>query len=579
MSTKPELWAGAECSMVRVGDAWVDQLALTRHDARAGDLDRLAALGVRAVRFPVLWERVAPESLARAYWSWTDRGLWHLRELGIRPIVGLVHHGSGPRYASLPDQGFAPGLAAFARAVAERYPWVVDWTPVNEPATTARFSALYGYWYPHARSPEAFARALLAECVGTRMAMRAIRDVVPGARLVQTEDVGTTFATKAVGYQARFDNHRRFVSLDLLTGRIDARHPLRGYLVDVCGMRPEDLDDFVRDPSPPDLIGINYYATSDRMLDDRLRRYPPSAAGGNGRHSYADIEAVRVRGPGIVGHERVLRMVWRRYRLPLAITEVHLGCAPEEQVRWLVEAWRGAVRAGELGADVRAVTVWSVFGAFDWDSLLVLPRGHYEPGLFDVRRGIVRPTALASVARDLATCGDSEHPVLGSPGWWRRRSRLTYPEIGPVCEGPPVSAKVRPILVTGGNGVLASAIERIAAERALPAIVLARTQLDVADAGAVDEALRTFHPWAVVNAAGYVRVDDAEREIDRCWKDNAAAPATLADACARRGVRLVTFSSDLVFDGRKRAPYVERDGVSPLSVYGVTKAESERRVL
>jgi hypothetical protein len=62
-----------------------------------------------------------------------------------------VHHGSGPRHTDLLDPAFATGLADYAGAVAARYPWVTDWTPVNEPLTTARFAALYGFWYPHAR--------------------------------------------------------------------------------------------------------------------------------------------------------------------------------------------------------------------------------------------------------------------------------------------------------------------------------------------------------------------------------------------------------------------------------------------
>ena len=65
---------------------------------------------------------------------------------------------SGPRSTSLVDPAFAEGLAAFARAVAERYPWVEDFTPVNEPLTTARFSGLYGHWYPHGRDDLTFAR-------------------------------------------------------------------------------------------------------------------------------------------------------------------------------------------------------------------------------------------------------------------------------------------------------------------------------------------------------------------------------------------------------------------------------------
>ena len=104
----------------------------------------------------MLWERVERDG-----WAWTDERLGRLRELGLRPIVGLVHHGSGPPHTSLVDPGFATGLAAFARAAAERYPWVDAWTPVNEPLTTARFSGLYGFWYPHGRDAASISRALL----------------------------------------------------------------------------------------------------------------------------------------------------------------------------------------------------------------------------------------------------------------------------------------------------------------------------------------------------------------------------------------------------------------------------------
>src|SRR5918997_5033171 len=144
-----ELWGGVECTGARVGDGYLDQIRRSGHQGRLEDLDLIANLGLRAIRYPVLWERVAPHGLESADWSWTDERLGRLRELGIRPIVGLVHHGSGPRHTSLVDPSFAEGLAEFARAVAERYPWVDAYTPVNEPLTTARFSGLYGHWYPH----------------------------------------------------------------------------------------------------------------------------------------------------------------------------------------------------------------------------------------------------------------------------------------------------------------------------------------------------------------------------------------------------------------------------------------------
>jgi dTDP-4-dehydrorhamnose reductase len=112
-------------------------------------------------------------------------------------------------------------------------------------------------------------------------------------------------------------------------------------------------------------------------------------------------------------------------------------------------------------------------------------------------------------------------------------------------------------------------------------VALGRAELDVTDASAVDAALTAHRAWAVVNCAGYVRVDDAERERDACWRENVAGPAALARACAARGVRLATFSSDLVFgdvDGAPR-PFVEDDPVAPRNVYGASKAEAEVRVL
>jgi dTDP-4-dehydrorhamnose reductase len=92
--------------------------------------------------------------------------------------------------------------------------------------------------------------------------------------------------------------------------------------------------------------------------------------------------------------------------------------------------------------------------------------------------------------------------------------------------------------------------------------------------------LESVRPWAVINTAGYVRVDEAEVDRERCMRENADGPAVLARACKARGVPFVTFSSDLVFDGQvtDRA-YVESDLVQPLNVYGLSKAEAERRVL
>ncbi|HEV7904717.1 MAG TPA: family 1 glycosylhydrolase [Pyrinomonadaceae bacterium] len=585
-----ELWAGVECTVNRVGEEFYDQLERNGHAARIADLNLFAALGVRSLRYPVLWERTAPEGLEHADWSWPDARLTRLRELNIRPIVGLLHHGSGPRHTSLVASDFPVQLAEYARAVAERYPWVDAYTPVNEPLTTARFSGLYGHWYPHGRDAATFARALVNQCRATALAMRAIREINPHAQLIQTEDLGKTFSTRALRYQADFENVRRWMSLDLLCGRITREHPMWSYLTRVASVGELELEWFNAHPCLPDVIGINHYLTSERFLDERVERYPDRAVGGNGRHRYVDMEAVRVCAEGTAGARVLLREAWERYGIPLAVTEAHLGCTREEQMRWFKEVWDAAQSVRADGVDLRAVTAWSLLGSFDWCSLLTRRNGKYEPGVFDVRcsGGVPRPTALARMLRDLAAEGEHSHPALDSPGWWRRLERLQYP---PVRRQPAATkaltskqgldmrrGNARPLIINGATGTLGRAFARLCERRGLSYRLLTRAEMDIADPLSVEHALAEFEPWAVVNTAGYVRVDDAEREAEKCFRENAEGAATLAAACARRGVALLTFSSDLVFDGAKESPYVESDAVSPLNVYGRSKGEAERLV-
>jgi dTDP-4-dehydrorhamnose reductase len=138
---------------------------------------------------------------------------------------------------------------------------------------------------------------------------------------------------------------------------------------------------------------------------------------------------------------------------------------------------------------------------------------------------------------------------------------------------------MRPILITGGPGTLARAFARLCAERYLSYEITSRAELDIADPDAVAAVLARLEPWLVVNAAGYARIDQAEHEAERCHRDNVVGAETVARACARDRVRLVTLSADLVFDGEKGAPYDEADAPAPLGVYGRSKRDAEARVL
>jgi dTDP-4-dehydrorhamnose reductase len=521
-----QLWGGVEPTINRVGDTYHRQLERNGHLTREGDIERFAGLGLTALRYPVLWEQHAPDGedvRGTIDWRWAEDRLGRLRTLGVRPIVGLTHHGSGPRHTSLVDPGFATGLAAYARQVAERFPWVEEWTPVNEPLTTARFSGLYGVWYPHGRDPQTFARCLVTQCRAVQLAMREIRAVNPAARLVQTDDLGRIHSTPALAYEAALQNERRWLSFDLLFGRVDREHPM-WELMRRWGIGEHELDAFLEAPCPPDLIGINHYLTSDRFLDERVDRYAsamPLVAHGQGPGDaglvFADVEAVRACPECSVGVGPRLREAWTRYGRPLAVTECHLGSTRDEQVRWLVETWRSAQVLRREGVDVRAVTIWSLLGAYDWNTLVTADRGFYEPGPFDVRGPEPRPTALATVARQLARGDEPEHPVLEQPGWWRRPDRLFYPGaqgrsyVAPAGAGTDMHDQVGgPLMIVGVTGTLGAAFARLCDVRGLPYHALGRRELDVTDAAAVDAAMARHRPWAVVNCAGWVRVDDAE---------------------------------------------------------------------
>jgi dTDP-4-dehydrorhamnose reductase len=575
-----EIWGGVECTLNRVKDRYFNQLIRSGHWQRPEDIQLFASLRLKTLRYPVLWESVAPEGdLTNADWNWTDERLNLLNENGIHPIAGLVHHGSGPLSTNLLDSEFADKLAEYARACAERYPWIENYTPVNEPLTTARFSALYGVWYPHVQDETSFWQALINQCRGIVLSMKEIRKVNPKARLVQTEDLGTIFSTPTLAYQAEYENIRRWLSFDLICGKVNSKHVLYKRLLKAAS--EIELGFFLENPCRPDIVGINYYVTSDRFLDDRLENYPRELYGGNGKDRYVDIESVRIPEAGIVGHKAALSAAWERYKIPVAVTEVHIDSTREDQLRWVWEAWTSANALKNEGAEVEAVTVWALLGSHDWNTLVTKDAGYYESGVFDLRAEKPRPTALSKMIKALSSTGEFEHPVLEHSGWWRRPCRSMNDKMrrsyeSSVCEFS--NKKARPVLITGGTGTLGRAFARTCEARGIAYKLLTRRDMDIADPESVEKKIKEFKPWAVINGAGYVRVDDAENDDERCYRENTLGAEILAKACNKNGISFLTFSTDLVFDGN-RPIYDETAPVSPLNVYGRSKAEAERRVM
>ncbi|WP_255308976.1 SDR family oxidoreductase, partial [Sphingobium fuliginis] len=149
---------------------------------------------------------------------------------------------------------------------------------------------------------------------------------------------------------------------------------------------------------------------------------------------------------------------------------------------------------------------------------------------------------------------------------------------GRLHPSPARLSPARPLLICGATGTLGRAMARACALRNIPFVLTSRGELDLSAPGTIAAALDRIAPWGVVNAAGWVRVDEAETARDACLTANARGAVALAKACGDRGIASLSFSSDLVFDGEKGAPYVEDDAAAPRNCYGLSKAEMEEGI-
>jgi dTDP-4-dehydrorhamnose reductase len=572
-----ELWGGIECTINRVQDMYMDQLDYSGHYNRPDDIKAFAELGIKKMRYPVLWEKHKPNADSVIDWTHTEQKLQELKQRGVEPIAGLVHHGSGPMYVNMLEDSFANGLAAYAKQVAEKFPWLEYYTPVNEPLTTARFCGLYGLWHPHGTTAESFLRVLLNECKATVLAMQEIRKINPAAKLVQTEDLGKVHSTPTLSYQAKFENHRRWLSFDLLCGKVTSSHPLYKYLLK-NGISSDDLQFFIDSPCVPDVLGLNYYPTSERYLDENIDNFPAHTHGSNGRHKYADVEVVRVGNTQPSGPYSLLKEAWERYKLPMAVTEVHLHCTREEQLRWMQYIWNAANKLADEGADVRGVTSWAILGSFGWNRLLTQPNGDYEPGVLDVLSGRPRPTAMSKLLQSWSAQQAYTHPVANGQGWWERDIRIVHNQKDGIPVIKPAHSSA-PILIIGKFGALGAAFAKACELRNINYRQLSKTEIDITNREQIEQVIQELKPWAVINTASFLQVDQAETACDSCYLVNTHGPDNLAYFTNKYNIKLLTFSSDMVFDGKKNDYYLENDAVSPLNIYGRSKALAEQCVL
>ncbi len=375
---------------------------------RESDVGLIADLGVHATRYPVLWEKVAPYDAQSHDFRWAARRLGALADRGVEPIVTLLHHGSGPAYTSLVDPAFPDLFADYAAAAARRFPWVKRWTPINEPLTTARLSTLYAAWYPNAFFDDvAFGRAIVNEALAIATASERIREVIPGARFLLTEDLQSfTAADAGVEAYVAHKRERAFLSCELLQGRIADGHPMHRYLVERCHVDPLLLRRLERRPQPPDVVGWNYYPNSERWLE----------SDGDGHRNLGLVDVA----PERLDMRALLHAAYARLGLPFALSEVHVIGNERERARWMLQRFADAIAVAKDGVPISAFGAWAAFGMVDWVSLLRRFDNVREDGIYTCAGRGERPvrTLVASVVEELAA---GRVPAMPAElGWWER---------------------------------------------------------------------------------------------------------------------------------------------------------------
>lgn len=334
------------------GGPTLDEHVLTEHHLRwRQDLEAAQRLGATGLRYGVSWPVVHAQP-GRFEWGRLDAVVEEMERLGLEMIADLVHYGTPSWLAdSFADPGYPSAIEDFAGAFAERYRGRVGAvTPLNEPVTTASFCGLRGVWPPRLTGWTGWVQVVVPLAEGMARATRAIRSADPACAIVHVE-AATRIVAEESAHQDEADLLRDvgWLPTDLLLGRVDKAHPRRGWL-EAHGADSDTLDWLESHPSPPDVMGVNYYPDlTPRMLVNYRGRIAQLA--------FSD---------GTAGLSAVLTGFAQRYRLPLAVTETSIEGDESVRLAWLRDSLQAVLDLREAGVDIRGYTWWPLLDFVDW---------------------------------------------------------------------------------------------------------------------------------------------------------------------------------------------------------------------
>jgi len=331
----------------------LDEYELTDHYARwHADIGLMKEINVSAARYGIPWHRIQPR---RGAWEWdfVDRTVDRLLELGIEPIIDLVHYGLPPWIeGAYLNRDFASLMGDYAARVAERLRGrVFAYTPLNEPRITAWYCGRLGWWPPHRRGWRGFVAVMLGACRGIVESVRALRTLDPEI-LIAHVDATDLYVSPLAEFEA--DAHHRqeivFLALDLVSGRVRPGHSLWGWL-QKHGATEAELQWFIDRAIELPLVGINLYPMFTYKTARRTAR-----GGLRWAMNYADAEIV----------DQLGRLYWERYRAPVFISETaSVGSVARRSV-WLSESVAAVKRLRESGVPLVGYTWWPLFALVTW---------------------------------------------------------------------------------------------------------------------------------------------------------------------------------------------------------------------
>ena len=361
--------SGIECSYPTLENGrWrLDQMEATGHYRNwREDLALTVETGVTHLRYgpPLHLVCIGP---GRYDWSFMDVVMPEFQRLGLTPIIDLCHFGVSDWLGDFQNPEFPTAMRDYARAFAERYPWVRFYTPVNEMYVCAKLSALEGLWNEQRRDERSFMTAVRHMAKANVLMMQTLLEVRPDAVFINSES-GEFYQAccpdPEIVRRADFENQRRFLALDLIYA-----HPLTDFMKKHAfenGLTLEEHDWFMAQKTPRRaVLGVDYYLWNEKLIN-----------------SHGDAEALGE----LFGWFVIVQQYYERYRLPLMHTETNV-MDTREGPHWLWRQWHNVKLIQQAGVPVVGFTWYSVTDQVDWDIAQSRPLGRINPvGLFDLNR-------------------------------------------------------------------------------------------------------------------------------------------------------------------------------------------------